>query len=499
MPAWRASRRTDSASMNENTRFNCNAPHAGLDMDTDKAYFWERLLQAIESGKVVPVVGREALQVATGDGSVTYEHLVAQQLASAYRVDISELPPGFDLNDVVCRLASFRGTAPQDCMSRIVAIHQAMQVEPPEALRSLARIPAFGLFVSLTFDHLLEKALRMERGRPPVVASYPSSTDVVDFEPAALDAEGSMVFHLLGRCSPLRRFAITEGQVLEGLHAVMSNENRPRKLIDRLRDSHILLLGAGLPDWPSRFLLRMARPGPLWNDRDTDEIVAGRAQDGLPTFLHRFSPEHSMTYHDSPASFARELEQRWFERFPPAASDEGRMPQGMDGREGALPVAEDAPEAMTGGAVFLSYAREDRGAAFKLADQLERGGIDVWVDRRLEPGDAYRRIIERNIVNSCAFVALLSGTTQDPSPRWYRREWSIAAKQNEAYFGTSTSFIFPVIVDASSSRDHAETLSLFGSHGTQASRAPAGVPDEQLLQSLNRTQRMWRKLHAARP
>lgn len=466
-------------------------------MDADKEYFWERLLQAIESGKVVPMIGREALEVTTADGPCTYEHLVARQLALAYKVDVGELPQGFDLNDVVCCLASFRGTAPQDCMSRIVAINQSLQVELPEALRLIARIPEFRLFVSLSFDNLLDQALRRERGQAPVVASYPSSTDVVDFDPAAIQGTGSMVFHLLGRCSPLRRFAVTEGQVLEGLHAVMSNDNRPKKLIDRLRDSHILMLGAGLPDWPSRFLLRMARPGPLWNDRDTDEIVADSAHEGLPTFLHRFSPEHSMTYHGSPLTFARELERRWFERFP---SPDAAAPKGVSATTAGAPEGfGDAPEAMAGGAVFVSYAREDREAAFRLADQLEQGGIDVWVDRRLEPGDAYRRIIERNIANSCAFVALLSGTTQDPSPRWYRREWSLAAKQNEAYFGTSTSFIFPVIVDASSSRDHAETLSLFGGHGTQAARAPGGAPDEQLLQSLNRTQRMWRKLHAMRP
>lgn len=469
---------------------------AGLEMDADREYFWERLLQAIESGKVVPIVGREALYVQTPEGPRPYDHLLAVQLAGAFKINTANLPPHFDLNDIVCCAANFRGTAPQEYMSRIVAINQATRVEPPETLRLLARIPKFQLFLSLTFDNLMEQAIVLARGRSPVVASYPSSTDHVDFDPGLLGADGCMVFHLLGRCSALRRFAVTEGQVLEGLHGVMSNENRPKRLIDRLRDSHLLMLGTGLPDWPARFLLRMARPGPLWNDRDTDEIIADSSHEGLPTFLHRFSPEHSLTYRSSPLDFVRELERRWFERYPEAGSSTSPIERG-NGPEPHIET-EEAPAAMDGGAVFLSYAREDRAAAFKLAERLNESGIDVWVDRRLEPGDAYRRIIERNIVNSSAFVALLSGTTQDPSPRWYRREWSIAAKQNEAYFGTSSNFIFPVIVDGTGSREHNETLSLFGVHGTHAAKAVGGEPDDNLVQSLHRTQRMWRKMHAAR-
>lgn len=470
--------------------------YAKFNMDADEEHFWERLLQAIESGKVVPIVGRDALQVVTAEGPCRYDHLLATHLAAAFRIDTSDLPVQFDLNDVVCRAANFRGTAPQDCMSRIVALHQGLRVEPPEALCQLARIPKFQLFVSLTFDNLLEQALLQARGRAPVLASYPSSTDHADYDADLIGGDGAMVFHLLGRCSALRRFAVTEGQVLEALHAVMANDNRPKRLVERLRDSHLLMLGTGLPDWPSRFLLRMARPGPLWNDRDTDEIVADSSHEGLPTFLHRFSPEHSLTYRSSPLNFVNELVRRWFERYPEPGGAEPRIER----RSGASLEAEheEAPASMEGGAVFVSYAREDRAAAFKLADRLHNEGVDVWVDRRLEPGDAYRRIIERNIVNCSAFVALLSGATQDTIPRWYRREWSIASKQNEAYFGTSSNFIYPVIVDDTPSREHSETLSLFGVHGAHAARAPAGDPDAGLVQSLHRSQRMWRKMHTAR-
>jgi len=150
---------------------------------------------------------------------------------------------------------------------------------------------------------------------------------------------------------------------------------------------------------------------------------------------------------------------------------------------------------MLGGSVFISYAREDRTAAFRLADRLNDAEVDVWVDRRLNPGDSFRGVIERNIVSCSAFIAVLSEATNRTDPRWYRREWQLACKQNETYFGTGLNFIFPVIVDGSASRDHRETLSLFGTH---AAKAEDGEPESTLVQSLRQSQRSWRKFHAAR-
>lgn len=450
---------------------------------------WERLLQAIESGKVVPLIGRDALQVDAEGGPRRFESLVAERLATSLGVPLDSLPDDFDLNEVFCRTTNVRGIMPAKYNSSVYTILKSVKMRPPEVLQRLVRIPKLRLFVSLTFDTLLEQAIADVRGRPPAVASFPAATEHADYDPALVESHGSMVFHLLGRSSASAQFAVNEGQTLELLHRVMSSTNRPQRLIDQLRDSHLLLLGIGLPDWPARFLLRMARPGPLWNDRDTDEVIAGCAIEGLPTFLHRFSPDHSLTSHTSPLDFARELERRWFERFP----SDGPKPAALNDD-----VAGEAPVEMVGGSVFVSYASENRNAAFRLADRLGEAGIDVWVDRRLAPGDAYRHIIERNIANCSAFVALLSDATRTAEPRWYRREWALACKQNETYFGAASAFIVPVIVDSSSARDHAETLSLFGIHGSHAVRAEAGAPDEALVQTLQLSQRRWRKQHAAR-
>jgi hypothetical protein len=435
--------------------------------DDQSDFFWERLLQAIESGRVVPILGRDVLQVETASGLRRYDLIIAERLAQSLGIDrTGSVEP--DLNEVICRAADVRGGTSTRTMTRIINL-------------------------SLTFDTLLEEAIASVRGDKPAVVSFPAATDYADFDSMLIEDHGSVVFQLLGRASAAAQFAVTEGQTLELLHRMMASSNRPIKLIDRLRNSHLLMIGIGLPDWPARFLLRMARPGPLWNDRDTDEIISESTHEGLPTFLHRFSPEHSLTYRATPLEFTRELHQRWFKRFPDGTRSAAGSVDAFGGEDEF--ATEDKPADMVGGSVFVSYAREDRDAAFCLADRLNAAEVDVWLDRRLNPGDAYRRIIELNILNSSAFVAVLSEHTNRVEPRWYRREWQLACKQNETYFGTGSNFIYPVIVDGSASRDHSESLGLFGS---QSARAERGEPEANLVSALRQAQRAWRKRHATR-
>lgn len=47
--------------------------------------------------------------------------------------------------------------------------------------------------------------------------------------------------------------------------------------------------------------------------------------------------------------------------------------------------------------VFLSYAREDAGAAEKLARFLTSNGLDVWWDRRLRAADDIDKVIDREL------------------------------------------------------------------------------------------------------
>ena len=58
--------------------------------------------------------------------------------------------------------------------------------------------------------------------------------------------------------------------------------------------------------------------------------------------------------------------------------------------------------------VFLSYAREDREPALRLARSLEAEGWSVWWDHRLHPGETWSEVIESRLAVARCVVVLWS-------------------------------------------------------------------------------------------
>jgi len=55
--------------------------------------------------------------------------------------------------------------------------------------------------------------------------------------------------------------------------------------------------------------------------------------------------------------------------------------------------------------IFLSYTREDRETAKRIAEALERRGYSVWWDRIIPPGKMYDKFIEENLTAAkCVLV-----------------------------------------------------------------------------------------------
>ncbi len=443
---------------------------------------WEDLILAIEEGQVVPIVGRDLLTVESEGKPCLLHHLVAERLAADLKVATAGLPEGFDTNDVICAYEGFHGD-PMAVNPRIVRILKSLKLAAPEPLSLLAEIPTFHLFVSTSFDTLLEEAIAQRRGRAPAVVAFPPASNLTDFDDSLLESHGSVVFQILGRASASAPFAVTEGQLLEQMHEFMSGTRRPEKLIARLQESHLLLLGVDFPDWLGRFFIRLARAKPLWDSRPMMEVIADNRSDqaGFAGFVRHFSPQQSRLFTvGSPVDVVRELHRRWFERHP-AGADAGQR----------IAPAGEKPGGMTAGSIFISYASEDRTPAFCLADGLAAAGLEVWVDRRLSAGNDYRDVIERHIRECAAFVPVISRNTQTEDERWFRKEWAQACDRARLYFGTDRGLLFPVVVDETPNTDLNELRrEIFG---RTAVRAPAGAPPADLVAQLDVAQKAWRK------
>lgn len=86
--------------------------------------------------------------------------------------------------------------------------------------------------------------------------------------------------------------------------------------------------------------------------------------------------------------------------------------------------------------IFLSYAREDKERAKKIAKMFELQGWSVWWDVRIPTGKKYRNVITENLLKSKCVVVLWSNTSVN-------KDWVI----DEAREGKSLDKLFPIFID----------------------------------------------------
>ena len=129
--------------------------------ETSDILFWDPLLELVDEGRVIPVVGRDLL--IGNDGRDLYGEIAAQ-LAVRLGQSAQPLPIGNELNEVSYRHLA-RGGSLRDIYPglKIVAGQVLKDYPIPEVLLQLARIKPLRLFVTTTFDPLLIRALNQER------------------------------------------------------------------------------------------------------------------------------------------------------------------------------------------------------------------------------------------------------------------------------------------------------------------------------------------------
>jgi hypothetical protein len=409
-------------------------PLATLDDDA-----WDDLLNFIEERRVIPIIGPELLKVETASGPRLLYDWIAEKLAAKLNVDTSELPQPYTLNDVVCWFLAARGRR-EEAYTRVRSILRDASFEPPLALRQLAQITDFDLFVTTTFDPFLEQAVNLER------FAGAQSTEVIAYSPnrvADLPAERErlarpVVYHLLGRLSASPTYVISDEDTLEFICALQSEHLTPEKLFHELEHNHLLLIGSSFTNWLAQLFLRMAKRHRLSDPRDVGEVLADNHSDSdgrLVSFLQQVSVRTRI--YSGAGKFVDELHRRWTVRRKPAEVIDLASPQRF------LPPEREMPDQ----AVFVSYAREDLGAVQKLKAGFDAAGVTTWFDlERLESGDDYDRKIQRNIARCSYFIPIVSATTERRLEAYFRREWSYALDRARN-IAEGALFILPVSID----------------------------------------------------
>jgi hypothetical protein len=390
----------------------------------------DQIVDLIAQGTVVPIVGDDLLAIETPDGPRPVSQMVAESLAEALALSPVS---GATLSDVA---AAYLATGPKAKMQRVraelgaIVKTSADMWRPATALRDLAAIDAFPLFLTTGLDPLLEIALHVAHGAKPAVSAFTTDAKEKDLPSGWRDA-GVTVYHLFGAASsPGTNFAVTEEDTLEGLLALKEYSPNLFELTDVLKKSHLLLLGCRYPDWLARLFLRIARGKRLGASRDETELLAGDAppETLLVRFLERFSAGTEVMAVTA-GELTAELAAVWRTKRPAPAAVEKVLPQ----------------------SIFVSYANDDAAAARALTEALRSRGLDVWLDKgetpdALKPGDGFDRRIREQIAKCELFVPMVSRRAAGRMEGYFRTEWGLAI-QRAAAISEVVPFLLPVRID----------------------------------------------------
>jgi len=437
---------------------------------------WDDLLNYIEERRVIPIIGPDLLRVQTDTGLRPLYEWLAEKLAVRLQVDTAGLPQPLTLNDVVCSYLGQRGRR-EEAYTRLRSIMREVSFEPPLALRQLAQITDFDLFVTITFDPLLEQAINLERhgGEPMVDVIAYAPNRVADLPVERSELQRSVVYHLLGRLSASPTYVVSDEDMLEFICALQSEHLTPEKLFHELEHSHLLLIGSDFSNWLARLFLRMAKRKRLSDPRDFSEVFADDhtlKDERLVAFLQQVSVRTRV--YGGAEAFVSELHARWTQRQPKVAASRGG---GASAPQRFLPPTREMPE----NAIFISYAREDLPAVQRLKAALDAAGLSTWFDLdRLEGGDDYDRKIRANIGRCSYFLPVISATTQRRQEAYFRREWSYAVDRSRN-MADGAVFLLPACIDDTR---EAEALVPELFKALHVVRLPGGEPPPEFLRRL---------------
>ncbi len=398
-----------------------------------KEHHWDMLLDYIGQGRVVPVLGPELLVANDNGKTVSFYQEITRRLKQYFG-----MPENDDesLDDFLARFLTGNNTMKMARTGMNKVLKEMENCEQP-ALKKLAAIKAFQLFLTTTPDSLLAQAMTAVDGEPDV---YFFSTNFLrrsDLPDKKLIGKQRYIYHLYGKAAPCFEYAISEDDRLLFSCEWMDSRAKPRNLLSYLADKYLLILGCGYENWQARFFLfGLKGTGLFSNIWDASSLLADshtKSDLQLDRFLSRC--KGNIYYEGGAIDFVDELCKR-LETVP-------------------ITTTENDGDTYEDGSIFISYASEDREVALRIKKQLEAYSLPVWMDKfQLESGDAYEIKIANNIKNSSLFLPLISQTTaQTIAPRYFRKEWNIAA-DSALLRSPKVPFIHPIAIDTVSPCDN---------------------------------------------
>jgi len=415
--------------------------HEEIQANNCDHFNWEKLLENIEVGKIIPVIGHGLYWIEKeGKGILLYDYL-ADKFEEMYEITS---PPcaNHRFYTVMLECLKKKNILPEKLAKELKKVIESEELIPCNPLVQLARIKGFHLFITTAYDEFLFRAIsEVRKGSQVDSFGYsPTARYINDRIGECLNNTScTLLFHILGDFSCP---SLTEADILETILELQKDLKETQlnipiiKLSTFLKKKSFLFIGCGYDDWLFRLFIRavaneeyLLQQKPHPNKFISDNLLDNKKDpfNEFPTFLMNYQSE---VYH---ICNGKEFVDTLFKKLEAEHPDQ------------VIPLSVYPAK------IFISFKRTNESAAVNLAENLRSDGFDVWLEG-IKPGDPVDEEILKAIEERTFFIPIISRESKKFEPTkgklgYYIHEWGWAYSNHKA--GRNPKKIIPVRIDDS--------------------------------------------------
>lgn len=391
---------------------------------------WERLLDAIDNKRVVPILGENLIRVETEEGINDIRTYVQKKLSETF-CGSDEIKDFAKIEQEILIHNIRHNSAKIFIHEEINEILKEKTILLPDSVIKLFQTCHFPLVLTTSYAPRINEVLDIPENN--VIVYRKEQKPDISSKNIGLN-DSTILYHLFGKVQALRKsFLVTDEDLLDYMHCWHNEGTRPVELAKYLKDKFFLVLGCNYPNWLFRFFWHsiknfsiapasdLVRQGVVALDQyhiDDNELI---------DFLSRID---TITVNNT-EDFIGEL----IERYQLRNKDKVTMSKPENSE---LDTQEHD--------IFISYASEDFEKAERIYNLLKSLGANPWFDKKkLEGGELYERTFDKKIKKCKRFMPILSQHTLTNERRYFKKEWNLSIEELPYRLGTR--YICPVVID----------------------------------------------------
>lgn len=382
-----------------------------LDTDKDEP-LWDKLIQQIIDGNVIPVVGADMLI----DNNVNPHQLLVDGIANMFR--LTSHPHSF--SELIYDPDYTKANKKVDIYYQVNKFFAANRFPPSRRLQRLLNIRQFPFVITTSFTPIVEQTMQTIWGDELRVMRFNNNPSENHDIKSGADLRKPTVYYMFGKVGEgVQKYVLTDVDMLDFCSSWLSNDNkaRPKNLFSELKDKYLLMLGNNYSDWLFRFIWYSMRKSNMGQGM----LAYDHVDESLINFLERT--------------------ETFTKQNPSDVIDQIITRLGKKLQENEQ-VKFDQPEENMD--VFISYSRSDKEVAEALYAALTAQGKRVWFDKHnLTSGGNFMDEIRKAIRTAKYFVPILSEniSKEKDQSHVYRNEWDLAI---EVAISMGRTYIIPL-------------------------------------------------------